>query len=512
MKKLGALFLSMLLVFSQAVPAQAINANDVVDVTTAGGAPAVAAVLLPTATVNTATYEGLDLASGTFTNGTVDGLGINAGVILTTGDISGAVGPNLDATLSFDNLEPGDPALDTILSGQVPASVSLDRAALNVNFTPPAGANLMIIPLVFASEEFSEDIGSAFNDAVAVFVDGVNRAFLPGTTTPITTNSAFGPGAVFNNNDPVQLGTPPFGLQYDAFTNVITLRIPITADVPHDIRIAIADGGSAAIPDALFDSAVFVGPITFATAAGAEIGIYNAGTWFLDVNDTGTWDDVPADGSPFFGFPGSTAVVGDWNGSGTKKIGVYADGFWYLDIDGNGAWDGEPTDRIANFGFPGATPVAGDWTGTGTDRIGVYADGFWYLDLDGNGAWDGEPIDRIANFGFVGAVPVVGDWSGNGTTKLGVYANAFWYLDMNGNNVWDGQPADRIANFGFAGAMPVAGDWNGIGFDQVGVYADGFWYLDSNGTYAWENGVDTLNHFGFAGAQPVVGIWEPAVQ
>ena len=224
--------------------------------------------------------------------------------------------------------------------------------------------------------------------------------------------------------------------------------------------------------------------------APSELGIYDNGVWYVDLNGNGMWDGTPTDALYYFGggLTAAVPVTGNWTGTSTTKIGVYADGVWYLDLNGNGIWDGTPTDGLYYFGggLSGAVPVTGDWTGTGGTRIGVYADGVWYLDLNGNGIWDGTPTDGLYYFGggLSGAVPVTGDWTGTGGTRIGVYADGVWYLDLNGNGIWDGTPTDGLYYFGggLSGAVPVTGDWTGTGGTRIGVYADGVWYARSE----WE--------------------------
>ena len=84
-------------------------------------------------------------------------------------------------------------------------------------------------------------------------------------------------------------------------------------------------------------------------------------------------------------------VVGDWNGSGTAKAGVFNSGTWYLDINGDGQWIAG-TDAVLGFGTVGDIPVTGDWRGIGKTDIGVFRSGFWILDMNGNGHIDGIGI------------------------------------------------------------------------------------------------------------------------
>jgi hypothetical protein len=147
-----------------------------------------------------------------------------------------------------------------------------------------------------------------------------------------------------------------------------------------------------------------------------KIGIYSNGVWYLDMNGNGQWDGEPTDKIAYFGagLPGAVPVVGDWSGDGKTEIGIYQQGYWYLDVNGNGQWDSQPADqfRVFGVGLTNAVPVTGDWNGDGKTEIGIYQQGYWYLDVNGNGQWDGQPADQFGVFGvgLTGAVPVPGKW------------------------------------------------------------------------------------------------------
>jgi len=198
-----------------------------------------------------------------------------------------------------------------------------------------------------------------------------------------------------------------------------------------------------------------------------KVSVYRDGIWYIDLNANSTWDGMPTDALYSFGggLVGAVPVAGDWDGSGVTGIGVYQDGTWYIDLNGNGAWDGTPTDALYSFGggLVGAVPVTGDWDGSGVTGIGVYQDGTWYIDLNGNGAWDGTPTDALYSFGggLVGAVPITGDWDGSGIVRIGIYDNGTWYIDMNNDGMWNGEPVDVSALFGagLEGAYPLRGKW-----------------------------------------------------
>jgi len=242
----------------------------------------------------------------------------------------------------------------------------------------------------------------------------------------------------------------------------------------------------------------------------AYIAVYSNVTWYIDSNQSGTWDGVPPDDSLYYGLVGATPVAGDWNGDGNPNVGVFSSGTWYLDINGNGSWDGSVTDIQYSFNpAPGAQAVAGDWNGDGRTEIGMYdsTTGTWYLDLNSNGIWDGGAGDATYIYGSASDIAVPGDWNGDGITDLGVYnpATFTWDLDMNGNRTQDGIiGGDASYYYGFSGVTPVSGDWDGSGTSKVGVFASGRWYVDFNGSGTWEGMVvDRYYYFGFTGSIPV---------
>ncbi|MCR5358707.1 MAG: hypothetical protein K6E55_02340 [Thermoguttaceae bacterium] len=116
-----------------------------------------------------------------------------------------------------------------------------------------------------------------------------------------------------------------------------------------------------------------------------------------------------------YGHEGDRGVTGDWNGDGVSKIGVYNNGTWRLDVNGNGRWD-EGDVEIRGFGGKESVPVVGDFNGDGIDEVGLFESGRWNLDTNG----DHKP-DKAFEFGQAGDQPVVGDFDGDGTDEFSVY-------------------------------------------------------------------------------------------
>ena len=194
------------------------------------------------------TYTGGTTASGTFDNGLSAGIGINSGVILTTGNANLAIGSNTLTDAAQINNLPGDADLTT-LGG----ATTYDASVLEFDFTTTT--NNVFLNFVFASEEYPEFVGQRFNDVFAFFVDGQNIALVPGTSQAVSINNvnSSANSGFYNDN------TGGTGIQYDGFTNMITAEKLGLAPGTHRIKIAIADVG-----DADYDSAIFLQLNSFA--------------------------------------------------------------------------------------------------------------------------------------------------------------------------------------------------------------------------------------------------------
>ncbi|NJM21013.1 MAG: PEP-CTERM sorting domain-containing protein [Richelia sp. SL_2_1] len=212
-------------------------------------------------------YTGASGASGIFTNGNSSGIGINSGIILTTGQASDAVGPNNLDNTTTGNGTPGDADLNAL----IPQNTN-DAATLEFDFES-AGGNIFF-NYVFASEEYNEFVNSSFNDVFAFFLDGQNIALIPGTTTPVSINNVNGGNPLGNNasnsqfyvnNDPSD-GGPFFDIEYDGFTKVFTAQALGLTPGKHTIKLAIADAG-----DSILDSAVFIQGSSFSDTPPEEI-------------------------------------------------------------------------------------------------------------------------------------------------------------------------------------------------------------------------------------------------
>ena len=153
----------------------------------AGDAHALAASIAgPGATVMNAVLSGAPSAAGSFA-GAADAIGLAGGVILSTGRVADALGPNLAIFTSTDHHLAGDADLP---------SPSADAVALTFDLVP--SASTFTARYVFASEEYPYAVGFV-NEAAAIVVNGRNCALVAGQ--PVGTNS-------INHGNP-DLGVPP---------------------------------------------------------------------------------------------------------------------------------------------------------------------------------------------------------------------------------------------------------------------------------------------------------------
>ncbi|MFM1874329.1 MAG: hypothetical protein RL266_66, partial [Bacteroidota bacterium] len=246
-------------------------------------------------------------AVGEFNNGLTTNIGLDNGIIMTSGRANLAIGPNDRTCQSRDNGGPADADL-TVLAGVA----TFDRTVLEFDFIPQN--DTLTFEYVFASEEYHEWVNAGYNDVFGFFISGpgiagpylngaINIALIPATTTPVAidnvnngddgaqdvtfpcaTAAATGPCvncAYFNDN---------FGgttIQYDGFTAVLTATAIVTPCQTYHIKLAVGDAG-----DRIMDSGVFLKAGSFSAGGGVTVeietttippGIYEgcADAWFI---------------------------------------------------------------------------------------------------------------------------------------------------------------------------------------------------------------------------------------
>lgn len=210
-----------------------------------------------------ASYIGAASASGTFASGGVGptGVGIDRGVVLTTGDArflgSSAAFPGDSANKDGDftagagnSLTPNTSAGNALFSGLTSSSTA--NASILTFQVIPQGSFLRL-SFVFASEDYNDVVNSGFpTDVFGIFVNGINYALVPGTSTPISASSvncggptsgpANGVGAqncgLFRDNSPF---SDNIDSELDGFTTKFTLLAPVNAGAANIVQFGIAD-------------------------------------------------------------------------------------------------------------------------------------------------------------------------------------------------------------------------------------------------------------------------------
>jgi len=208
----------------------------------------------PNIKVFNATWSGDNASIGVFKNASNDGIGIDSGVILTSGSIYNAKGPNNSDGKSKSFGGPGD----ALLTEMVGVS-TYDATVLEFDFI--SKKDTIAFQYVFASEEYNEYVGQ-YNDVFGFFLDGKNIALVPGSNDVVSINNINKNknSAYFHNNDPSELKPPPYNIQYDGFTSVLVAKAKIEPNVVHHLKLVIADAKDSAL-----DSAVFLKGKSFST-------------------------------------------------------------------------------------------------------------------------------------------------------------------------------------------------------------------------------------------------------
>jgi hypothetical protein len=225
-------------------------------------------------------------AYGTF-NGVSSNLGLPNGVILTTGQAVMAIGPNnLDGQGYCDGQALADPQLTTI-----EPSATNDVCILEFDVIPHCSS--MQLRFVFGSEEYPEYVNGGFNDAFGFFVTGPGSDCTPGfyNNTNVAVLPSGTPVSIDNINAGFWAGCPlsqtgcmncayyvnncgcvaPPCLQYDGYTNPITVTLNVCPCATYHWKFAIADAG-----DCAWDSGVMIDYLTCAAPFTYTVSTTNA--------------------------------------------------------------------------------------------------------------------------------------------------------------------------------------------------------------------------------------------
>jgi len=284
-------------------------------------------LLGPGVTASNITFSGNASQLGSFI-GTNCYLGLDSGVIMATGGVSGALGPNnqTGVTIPPANIDHiGDIDLDALSGGAGAPPNTNNAAILQFDFVPTGDS--LAFNFIFASDEYLVFVGS-INDVFGFFLNGpgisgpysnnaANIALIPGTMNPVSinnvnnvTNSAYYVNNGSGSSSPYS--TDNHYIQYNGLTTVLTAGATVQCGETYHIKLAIAD-----FQDGVLDSGVFLkagsfqsNSVTLSTqinGGGQDSTLYegcgNATFYVTRQGDLSETDTVPL-------IPGGTATEG----------------------------------------------------------------------------------------------------------------------------------------------------------------------------------------------------------
>lgn len=211
------------------------------------------------------TFYGNGKQLGYFSNGK-SSVGIENGLILSTGNVEDAAPPQLsagDLTTAYTpgpNQGAGDADLlkvanlvPKLINQNFAVNPTYDAAILEFDFIPSSDS--VVFRYVFASEEYLKWIDTKYNDAFGFFISGpgidgeysspagfpdssINIALIPGTIIPITISSINNKRYTnFYINNPQNQN-----ITFNGYTTIFTAVAKVQPCQTYHIKIAIADG------------------------------------------------------------------------------------------------------------------------------------------------------------------------------------------------------------------------------------------------------------------------------
>ncbi len=218
-------------------------------------------------------------------DGSLSNIGLDQGIILTSGSAFNAIGPNNLTGQGLSLLTAGDVDLDSIAG-----AATFDACVVEFDFET-AGDSLKF-DFVFGSEEYPQFVNN-INDAFGFFISGPgisgpydndaeNIALLPDGITPVSiktiNNGTSNNGPCQNCNYYVENGTGNIGepqftdasvVQYDGFTRVVQAKFPVSPCEIYHLKLVVADA-----KDKIQDSGVFLKQGSFQSKTANVVSRY----------------------------------------------------------------------------------------------------------------------------------------------------------------------------------------------------------------------------------------------
>ena len=187
---------------------------------------------------------GTTAATLLFTGGGSQNIGLTSGALFTTGIPEVWNNTNTSPSTELELHQPGDRDLT-----QLTGAPTADAFALEFDFVPTG--DTVEIEYVFGSEEYPEFVENLYNDAIAIYIDGVNIALVPGTADGVSVgsiNEEMNSQYFVDNDAPATRQTI-----YDGFTVPLKAKAGVVPNTVHHVKIVIADAR-----DEKYDAALFI--------------------------------------------------------------------------------------------------------------------------------------------------------------------------------------------------------------------------------------------------------------
>ena len=227
-----------------------------------GGSTATSGIVIDPITINlnASAPDAINIYDGSLT-----GLGIGAGLLMTSGTTPGTIntvgwfGTDNSGLTGYNN---GNTAIDTVVNTVFQTS-SYDSSTLSFSFTATDQTSQSIsFDIVFGSEEYPEWVDQ-FVDCAVVIVNGVNYAYFNhDPNSPLSVIGSNLANGYFQDNSGNLLP-----IEYDGVSHVLKIIAPINAGI-NTIEIGIADTG-----DHVYDSGIFISNLAAGNLPGNGIVI-----------------------------------------------------------------------------------------------------------------------------------------------------------------------------------------------------------------------------------------------
>lgn len=206
-------------------------------------------------------------------------INISDGLLLTTGEINNAIGPNNSS--SKTSYYGNNPEASNNSSNAIKALIQAESGKTIYEFCEfsfdiiPVGDTLKF-NYAFASEEYNEYVNTNYNDAFAFYITGANPtggnytnkniAIVPGTTQAVSINNVNNGQTNGNSSNPngpckncqyFQNNPSSTTIQYDGFTKNLKAVAAVVPCQTYRLKLVVADAF-----DRRYDSGVFIEKIT----------------------------------------------------------------------------------------------------------------------------------------------------------------------------------------------------------------------------------------------------------